>query len=97
MVCYSVRLGLSQRSAMGEQLESILLECNVDPATVAGIVAAGWTPETLAICASSPDDLETHLEESNRCYPEFPAESLLETGVAQMSITSSAEGTSSVE
>ena len=52
-----------KRFAMGEQLESILLECHVDPATAAGIVAAGWTPETLAICASSPDDLESHLEE----------------------------------
>ena len=49
--------------AMGEQLASILLECNVDPATAAGTVAAGWTPDTLAIFASSPNDLESHLEE----------------------------------
>ena len=48
---------------MGDQLESILLECNVDPATAAGIVAAGWTPETFAICASCPDDLEANLDE----------------------------------
>ena len=48
---------------MGDQLESILLDCKVEPATAASIVAAGWTQETLAICASTPEDLETHLPE----------------------------------
>ena len=48
---------------MGDQLESILLECNVEPATASEIVASGWTPETLAICASSPDDFESHLDD----------------------------------
>lgn len=35
----------------------------MDPATAAGMVVAGWTPDTFAICASSPDDLEANLDE----------------------------------
>lgn len=48
---------------MGDQLESVLLESNVDPATVSVIVARGWTQESFAICASSPEDLETHFDD----------------------------------
>ena len=35
----------------------------MEPATASEIVASGWTPETLAICASSPDDFESHLDD----------------------------------
>lgn len=56
-----VLLSSSDFEAMGDQLESILLDCKVETATAASIVAAGWTQETLAICASTPEDLETHL------------------------------------
>ena len=48
--------------AMGDQLEPIRLECYVAPTTASEIVASGCTPETLAICASFPDELESHLE-----------------------------------
>ena len=48
---------------MADQLESLLVECKVDPSTASSIVLEGWTQETqetFAICASSPDDLDQH-------------------------------------